>query len=282
MGGGILLPQLHAVQFLVRPAVMVMLFLAFFAMPAGRLAPEKVHLKILALGPLLASLVFGALVAYDRNLAVAGALVALTPSATASPVVTALLGGNAGWVGVSVLMTNLVYPFLISLALPAALGLSGGFDAAAPLSTLFTLAVPAGLAWAGRRWLPEPACRAILARRHWSFFLWLAVLSVATAGASHFLRSHPAGAWTALRMGALSLGLCVLLFALGRRLGGASHGLEASQALGQKNTMFSLWFAMAHLSPAISLAPATYVLWHNLWNAWQLQRAHRKARQAED
>lgn len=282
MGGGILLPQLHAGQFLVRPAVMVMLFLAFFAMPPGRLSLEPAHLKILAVGPLLALALFGAILPFDRSLAVAAALVALTPSATASPVVTALLGGNAGWVGVPVLLTNLVYPLLVALVLPAALGQGGRFDASAPLSTLVTLAVPAVLAWSGRRWLPATARAAILARRHWSFFLWLAVLSVATAGASHFLRSHPSGGVAALRMGALSLSLCAFLFLLGRRLGGSTRVLEASQALGQKNTMFALWFAMAHLSPVISLAPATYVLWHNLWNAWQLQKARRTLGEIED
>jgi len=282
MAVGALFPQLHAGLFLVRPAVMVMLFLAFFGMPRTRALVHPVHFRLLAAGPLLALCVFLALDPFDRTLALAGALVALTPSATASPVVTALLGGNAGWTGFAVLLTNSVQPFLIAFLLPRACGGSAAFDWHVPFSTLLTLAVPAALAVAGRRWLPARAREAILARRAWSFWLWIAVLTVAMAGASDFLRHSSTGWLRALQIGGLSLGLCAAMFSLGRRLGGASYALEASQALGQKNTMFSLWFATAHLSPEIALGPAAYVLWHNLWNAWQLQKTHRNAMSSAD
>lgn len=272
MALGAAVPGLHAGIFLVRPAVMLMLFLAFFGMPSQRAIVHPVHFRLLVAGPLLALLVFALLAPCDRTLAVAGALVALTPSATASPVVTALLGGNAGWVAFAVLLTNSVQPFLIAFVLPRACGGSPVLDWHAPLSTLVTLAVPATLALAGRRWLPDRARAAILARRAWSFWLWLAVLTVAMAGASDFLRHSSMGWLRALEIAGLSLGLCAAMFALGHRLGGREFALEASQALGQKNTMFALWFAMAHLSPEIALAPAAYVLWHNLWNAWQLQK----------
>lgn len=277
MATGILFPVLHEGLFLVRPAVMAMLFLAFFSMPRVRTLVNPVHFRVLAAGPLLAAVAFLVLDRWDRSLAVAGALVALTPSATASPVVTSLLGGNSAWVAFSVILTNFVQPFLMAAFLPMALGSQGSFDGKASLSTLLTLAVPALLAVAARRFLPQSACRWILARRGWSFWLWVAVLAIAMAGSSHFLRESGTGLGRALQFGGLSLVLCGLLFWLGRRLGGAALGLEASQALGQKNTMLALWFATAHLTPEIALAPAAYVLWHNLWNAWQLQKAHRSS-----
>jgi BASS family bile acid:Na+ symporter len=276
MAVGLACPQLHRFAWAIRPGIMAMLFLAFFAMPRTRSIVHPAHLRLLLAGPLLALLVFLALRPFDVDLAVAGALVALTPSATASPVVTALLGGDADWVGVSVLLTNSVFPLLAALCLPPLLGGRAGHGwIGPPLATLATLAVPALLAVAGRRFLPAPVREGILARRGWSFWLWVAVLVPTMAGASDYLHHSGTGWLRASSFAGLSLLLCAAMFALGRRLGGKGLGLEASQAFGQKNTLFSLWFAAAYLSPGISLAPAAYVLWHNLWNAWQLQRVRR-------
>ena len=53
---------------------------------------------------------------------------------------------------------------------------------------------------------------------------------------------------------------------------------EASQALGQKNTAFTIYLALTYASPLVALGPSCYVIWHNLWNSWQLHRAGRLAR----
>ncbi|MEG2248861.1 MAG: hypothetical protein RSB88_08120, partial [Akkermansia sp.] len=48
---------------------------------------------------------------------------------------------------------------------------------------------------------------------------------------------------------------------------------ECSQSLGQKNTTLTIFLAMIYApSPIAALGPTFYVLWHNLWNAWQLHR----------
>jgi BASS family bile acid:Na+ symporter len=75
---------------------------------------------------------------------------------------------------------------------------------------------------------------------------------------------------------ALSLLTCIASFTLGRLIGGRAFAPEASQALGQKNTTFTIYLAMTYANPLVALGPTFYVLWHNLWNSWQLHRHHRR------
>jgi bile acid:Na+ symporter, BASS family len=67
----------------------------------------------------------------------------------------------------------------------------------------------------------------------------------------------------------------VVNFSLGYLIGGRTFAREASQSLGQKNTTFTIYLALTYASPLIALGPTFYVVWHNLWNSWQLHRAHR-------
>ncbi len=59
---------------------------------------------------------------------------------------------------------------------------------------------------------------------------------------------------------------------------GRTRAAECSQALGQKNTTLSIYLALTYASPIAALGPTFYVLWHNLWNAWQLYRASERKR----
>jgi bile acid:Na+ symporter, BASS family len=101
-------------------------------------------------------------------------------------------------------------------------------------------------------------------------------LFLVMANASHFVRTQSGTPRTILvEIAAVSLAICITNFAVGRFLGGRRHGPEASQSLGQKNTSFTLWIALAYASPLVALGPACYILWHNLWNGWQLHRVSR-------
>ena len=70
--------------------------------------------------------------------------------------------------------------------------------------------------------------------------------------------------------------VCAANFVCGRVLAGRELAREGSQALGQKNTAFCIWIAITYASPLIALGPTCYVLWHNLWNSWQLHQAGRR------
>jgi hypothetical protein len=75
----------------------------------------------------------------------------------------------------------------------------------------------------------------------------------------------------------LSLVICATNFIVGYLIGRPQYGLECSQALGQKNNSFTVYLALTYANPLVALGPTIYVLWHNLWNAWQLYRHDTRA-----
>ena len=80
------------------------------------------------------------------------------------------------------------------------------------------------------------------------------------------------------QIGVMALLVCGFNFGLGYLLGGRTRAAECSQALGQKNTTLSIYLALTYASPIAALGPTFYVLWHNLWNAWQLYRVSERKR----
>jgi BASS family bile acid:Na+ symporter len=73
---------------------------------------------------------------------------------------------------------------------------------------------------------------------------------------------------------------CALQFFIGKRVGRRYGDLiSAGQALGQKNTILAIWMSYAYLHPLSSIAPGSYVLWQNIFNAWQLYRKERNRKE---
>lgn len=46
--------------------------------------------------------------------------------------------------------------------------------------------------------------------------------------------------------------------------------IACGQGFGQKNTLLAIWLAYTYLSPVISIAPSSYILFQNIVNSWQL------------
>jgi BASS family bile acid:Na+ symporter len=248
-------------------------------MPLRRLRPEKAHLRLLLAWPLFMGLGWLIMTPFGRDAQLAGLLVAATPTATAAPVITGMLGGDVGFVSVAFLGSNLVGAFLLPVILSfAGAGRtlprgSGQFPSTMPflLQTLALVFLPLGLSAMVRRWTGSEAPLGRL--RRLSFPLWLAALVLASAKTSEFLRSHPeTGAVTVPAIAGGSALLCALQFMAGRTIGGKDRALEAGQSLGQKNTMLTLWLGLSAFGPVPALGPAFYVLWHNLWNSAQMAR----------
>jgi BASS family bile acid:Na+ symporter len=68
----------------------------------------------------------------------------------------------------------------------------------------------------------------------------------------------------------VALVICIINFSLGALIGGRQHWQEASQALGQKNNSFVIWVALTFINPLIAMGPTFYVLYHNLYNSFQI------------
>lgn len=280
--GGVLVPQAHVALGAVRWIIMGMLFLVFLQLQYSRASFQRSHLLLLGVNLAIGAAGFGlgSLIG-DHNVALAGFFAGVTPTAAAAPVIMGFLRGRVDYVVTAFLLSNLSVAALLPWALPCILG--------HPTPHLFreiagTVAVlvflPLILASMLRGVYPEAAAWPKRVSS-WSFAAWNVSLFIITANASHFLRHQtdiPAReTWS---VAALSAVICAASFAIGRVIGGKEFSREASQSLGQKNTSFTIYVALTYTNPLVALGPTCYVLWHNLWNSWQLYRDRPKTRGA--
>lgn len=276
MGLGLAIPAAHEFQFLIRYAIMAMLWLAFLDIrPAGF---RRQHFFLLAANWAIGLTAWALIVPFNRELALAALLIGLTPTATASPVVTGMLGGRVEFVAGAVLLTNVSAGCLFPLVLPHFLGTEVQIPFAPFLrQTAIVVLLPLLAAQLFRVAAPG-AARVVLRYRSLSFYLWMGALFLITSNASHFLLTqwHAEGTAHFRLLGQLALtaaAICAINFALGWKLGGSGGvSREVSQSLGQKNTMLTIWIALLYANPLVALGPTFYVLCHNSYNAWQLAR----------
>jgi BASS family bile acid:Na+ symporter len=119
--------------------------------------------------------------------------------------------------------------------------------------------------------LPQSAQVLVQRGKPFSFPIWLLNLFIISAKAADFLgNEHSASLASLAAVALVSLIICAINFALGAWLGGPQYRQEASQALGQKNNSFVIWVALTFLNPLVAMGPTFYVLYHNLYNSWQI------------
>jgi BASS family bile acid:Na+ symporter len=208
-----------------------------------------------------------------RDVALAAFFAGITPTAAAAPVVMSFLRGRVDYVIAAVVLTHLaiaaampaLLPFVLGRTTPEAFGQVLG-------SVGLVVFVPAGTAWLLRT-LHPPAAAWPARLRNVSFGAWVLALFLVTANASAFLRRQAEVPLAVLlQIAGTSLLVCAASFALGRVIGGREFPREGSQSLGQKNTNLTIYLALTYASPLVALGPTFYVLWHNLWNSWQLHQ----------
>ncbi|HUR60180.1 MAG TPA: hypothetical protein VM029_20825 [Opitutaceae bacterium] len=274
---GALVPQAHSLAGAIRWLVMTMLFLVFLQTRLTRSALRRSHVTLLIANIALAYAAWGlGWLVGDRDVALAAFFAAITPTAIAAPVIISFLRGRVDYVVAAFLLTNVSIAALMPILLPIVLGRATPRVVAAVLVSVgLVVFVPMAAAW---------LVRAVHARaaewpgrlRNVSFGMWVVMIFLITANASDFVRQHPELPRRSLiEIAGTTLVICICNFALGRWIGGREFGREASQSLGQKNTTFTIYLALTHASPLVALGPTCYVIWHNLWNSWQLHRAAR-------
>ncbi len=271
MGAGALVPGAHVLSGFIPVLVAAMLFLSSIDLRVGRGSFGKTVWRILAANLVIAFLAFFALLPVDRTLALAAFLTGVTPTAISAPVITGFLEGEVECVVASVLVTNLFMAFMLPFVLPLVAGTGAGISVTEALrSVLLVVCLPLFLA-RGVSYLPPGARRAAAAARPLSYPVWLVVLFIVTATSSAFLRSDThVSPGTLTAIAGISLVICAVNFSVGALLGGTGRRRESSQSLGQKNNSFTIWIALAFLSPVVALGPTCYVLYHNAYNALQI------------
>jgi BASS family bile acid:Na+ symporter len=274
---GALIPQAHGLAGLIRWLIVGMLFVVFLQTKPSREALRRSHGWLLAANLAMGFAAWGLGWAVGgRDVALAAFFCGITPTATAAPVIVSFLRGRVDYVVAAFLLTNLVIAALLPVLLPCVLGQAApAVFADVTGSVGLVVFGPLGAAWLVRRIYPRAG--------GWperlnnvSFGAWVAVLFLITARVSEFLRTHADLPRRLLvEIAAVSLAVCAANFLLGRVIGGKQFAREASQSLGQKNTTLTIHLALTYASPLAAFGPTCYVLWHNLWNSWQL---HRQAR----
>jgi len=272
LAGG-LMPQAHKLDFLIRYLVMTMLFFAFLGIEFNPRLFQRSVLWVLAANTAVAFIGYGIFVSSNITLALAAFMTGIAPSAIAAPVLIGFIEGQVEYVLAAVLLTNVSSAVIIPLALPSLVGEVVPISVWVVLqSSLIVMFVPLILAKLAVR-LPSGAQTFIRKGKRFSFPLWLIGLFLVSAKASDFLRNENTGSLTILMYIALiSLGICVVNFALGAWIGGRQYRKEASQALGQKNLSFVIWIALAFINPLVAMGPTFYILYHHLYNSWLIYR----------
>lgn len=271
---GFFLPALNEFSWMIRWLIILMLFITFLGVRLTKLKPTGKHWLLIAINIAVGLGAYGVLhVMGHEELAIAAFFVGITPTATAAPVIMGFLDGSVEFVLTSLLLCNLVICLMLPFILPSIVG-KGGIEIYGSIaqSVGFVMIIPALLALIVRKWKP----RAILLPqklKNVSFGAWIACLVLISAHASFDINNRPELSshiiWV---IGAISLFICAINFAIGYFIGGTMKR-ECSQSLGQKNTTLTIFLAMIYApSPIAALGPTFYVLWHNLWNAWQLHR----------
>jgi len=273
---GALIPQAYVAAGAIPWLIMGMLFPVFLCTTWTRQSLHRSQFVLLAANLIMAfaGLALGWLIG-GRTVGLAGFFAGIAPTAAAAPVIISFMRRDVTYVTTAFLVTNIVIAALLPVLLPWVLG-----DVDVTLfsriagSVAFLIFVPMALALIVRRIHP-PAVAWPARLRNVSFGAWMITLFLVMANASHFLRTQADVSHLVLfEIAAVTIVICAANFALGRWIGGRNYASEASQSLGQKNTSFTLYLALTYASPLVALGPTCYILWHNLWNAWQLHRVH--------
>jgi BASS family bile acid:Na+ symporter len=210
--------------------------------------------------------------------ALAAFFAGIAPTGTATPVVVSFLRGRVEYVIAAFLLTNLVIAALLPGLLPLVLGRATPEAFVQVLGSVgLVVFVPMGAAWLLRT-VHARAAEWPQHLRNVSFGMWVLALFLVTANGSHFLRLQtdlPSGVLGKIAL--TTAAVCAASFALGWVIGGREFPREASQSLGQKNTSFTIYLALTYANPLVALGPTCYVLWHNLWNSWQLHQSRHQA-----
>lgn len=274
---GGLLPCLAEYCWLIRVCLVFMLFSSYLKVELSWKMFHLSQITSILLGIGLALLSWWLLRPLDEQLAQVAFFTAITPTATAAPVIVGLIGGNITYAVTTFILSgisiSLLLPFLIPLVM---------HSGTIPFQLIYDVFLRIGLvmfmplivALLLRAMMPSQA--KVLAKRlgPTSFYAWIIVVILITANARAFLDQLPDIPWITLIATLLIAGvLCLTNFVAGYLLGGKFR-LECSQCLGQKNNSYTVYLALTYANPLVALGPTFYVFYHNTWNAIQLFRHH--------
>ena len=267
--------------------IFAMLFVTFCKVKVKELKPSRWHLWLLAF-QILSFIAISLLIAFIPQMTItvrvlleAAMMCLMCPTATAAAVITARLGGNSASLISYTMQINIavavVAPLFLALSHPVE-GMSLASSFLLIMGKVFPLLLcPLLCAELVRKFMPRLHTLLVTKGRNLPFYLWLVALSLAIAMTTRAIAHSNLSILVMAGIAVVSLVCCLVQFALGRYIGRRNGEVIAGgQSLGQKNTVFAIWFAYTFLTPVTAIAGGFYSLWHNLVNTWQLYKHNHK------
>lgn len=284
--GGLFHEPLSAWNAWLPVGIALMLSITFIGVDVSKLRPHRLHLVIL-LGIEVVGLGSFALARLAGYPVLAESLYycGCAPVAAAAPVIVHLLRGKVEFITTAMLLSHAVFAVLTPFILPLVvhepqLGYAE-FMLLVAKQMASILAAPAIISVALR--VLYPPCKAWSAKLgDVSLGIWIFNLTIISAGGVHRLLQLDVSVWEMLPMGIGAVLICAFGFLAGYRLGYPEYKRECSQALGQKNTVLTLYIAsQPYATPLAYLGPVCYVFCHNFANAIQLSLAEKERAQRD-
>lgn len=284
--GGWLCPWLSVFKPLMPWLLAYMLTVVFLRSDLSPRAVTGRHWAVIGANLGLAFAAWGGLLlcGVPERFAQAAFFTAVTPTASAAPVIVGLLGGGVSFASAGFLLGALCVSAALPLAVPLVLHRSAWLVMPTVLFRVGVVTLlPLLLAAALRRRFGERARQWGVRLTPSTLYAWVALVALIAAAAAETLAEHTADfpRSDVLWVLAIDLGLCVLSFAVGALIGRPDRIRECSQLLGQKNTSYTTYLAFACDAPFAALGPAFYVFFHNTWNGLQLIFHDWRTRQSE-
>lgn len=261
----------------ITPALIsMMLFFTFCRVDIRQMRPSRMHLWLLLFQLIGAVAAYYACMPFGQVMAQGAMVCVLAPIAMAAVVIGGMLGANIATMATYSLICN----FVIAVFAPLMLHAYGNGDCtfgqiAMKIAPLLIMPFVAG-----------QACRHLFRRlTQWisdhsqiSFYMWLISLAIVIGRTTCFILDTDADSGVEIRLAAAALVICLIQFAVGRRLG-RRYGdtVAGGQSLGQKNTVLAVWMAQQFLDPVSSVAPTAYIVWQNFVNSYQIYTKDREA-----
>lgn len=274
-------PVLWHFNFLVPYLIFTMLLLTFSKIPLSSLKFSAFHFLLVGVQLVASVAVYIVLKPFNLIIAEAAMVIIMTPTGTATAVVTQKLGGNAASLTSYMILSNLatavtaplLFPFIHPLA-----GNIGFLDAFfIILQKVFPLLIlPFIMAMAIRRFVP-PLGQKLAKWQEWAFYLWGFTLMIVIGKTIHTLVSEPNDSMMAFWLMVSAAVICLVLFTCGKWVGSFfNERVTAGQAMGQKNAILAAWLSQTYLSPITAVAASSYIVWQNGFNAWQLWKKRKE------
>lgn len=281
LGGVFLHDIIENISFLSPYLIFTMLFITFCRINPKDVKVTRLSLWLLAIQIVGSVAVYGLLLPVDLVAAQGTFMCVLCPVATAAPVITGMLGGSVTRLATFSILSNVS----VAVAAPLLFVLVGGGSQLGFLESVAAICsrvmpmilVPLLLALLLRRVSPSIHQR-VSSCQSLSFYIWAVALFIVVGRAVTFVVAEPAEKIPEMLLVAICSGVvCCAQFYFGRKIGGRyGDKVVGGQGLGQKNTILAVWMSLTYLNPLSSIGPASYVLWQNTINSWQLYRRARR------